>query len=410
MRVGRQVRGTLGCGAVWLMSVVAAPAGQAPLPRAHPDPLCVVSTDAGYGVTREQAVPVGGGLTSGIERERRYLDGLRGPQGQRLRYSRIGSTLAAPDPDSGPVDMYEISYDGQAAPVTLFLDIYHLDEPRAPQGFQCGRALTSGLPPPDTFVAIAQLDALAAEIAAAPGFRAGPVELGGDPPIGLLLDAFRVRSRRVRTAAGAASAPPAATPAAAGTPAPDVQAAVMSGPRTTVVAFPQTCGTRVVSPSAIALVGARDLVVDAAMTETDLAAARARFPGQEVPAGSIAATFATDALQFQLQVRVMFADAACAATPVRESALAYTAAQIVESPMPARPADDTSGTPWVAVQAIIDHQGAFQQVRALGGPPALARLAEATVRTWKARPPRAGDAPIATPVVLQVTFTTASPR
>jgi hypothetical protein len=306
--------------------------------------------------------------------------------------------------------MYEISYDGQAAPVTLFLDIYHLDEPRAPQGFQCGRPLTSGLPPPDTFVAIAQLDALAAEIAAAPGFRAGPVELGGDPPIGLLLDAFRVRSRRVRTAAGAASVSPAATPAAAATPAVDAQAAAMSGPRTTVVAFPQTCGTRDVSPSAIALVGARDLVVDAAVTDTDLAAVRARFPGQEVPAGSIAATFATDALQFQLQVRVTFADAACAATPVRESALVYTPAQIVESPMPARPADDTSGTPWVAVQAIIDHQGAFQQVRALGGPPALARLAEATVRTWKARPPRAGDAPIAAPVVLQVTFTTASPR
>ena len=309
--------------------------------------------------------------------------------------------------------MSQISYDGQAAPVTLFLDVYHLDEPQAPQGFQCGRALTSGLPPLIPSWPCAARCAGGRGIAAAPGFRAGPVELGGDPPIGLLLDAFRVRSRRVRTAAGAASAPPAAVPAAtpaAGTPAADAPAAATSGPRTTVVAFPQTCGTRVVSPSAIALVGARDLVVDAAVTETDLAAVRARFPGQEVPAGSIAATFATDALQFQLQVRVTFADAACAATPVRESALAYAAAQIVESPMPARPADDRSGTPWVAVQAVINHQGALQQVRALGGPPALARLAEATVRTWKARPPRAGDAPIAAPVVLQVTFTTASPR
>lgn len=386
------------------MSVTAAWAGQMPASPRQPDPLCAVATDAGYGLTREQPVPVGGGLTSGIEREQRYLASLRGPQGQRLRYSRIGSTQA-PDPDDGPLDMYEIAFDGQAAPVTFFLDIYHLGEPRAPQGFLCGRALSSGMPPPDTFVAIEQLDALAAEIAAAPGFRAGPVELGGDPPIGLLLDAFRVRSRRARAAAGAAgTAGKAPRPPAAATQGP-----ALPIERTTVVAFPQTCGTGVVAPSAVALVSARGELVEAATTETAIAAVRARMPGQEIPVGSVAAAFEPDALQFQMQVRVTFADPACA-TPVRESALAYVAAQIVEAPMPPRPTDDTSGTPWVAVQAIVDHQGAFQQIRALGGPPALARLAEAAVRTWKARPPRAGDAPIAAPVVLQVTFTPPAPR
>lgn len=173
---------------------------------------------------------------------------------------------------------------------------------------------------------------------------------------------------------------------------------------TTILAFPQTCGGRAVAASAVALIAPGGDVVDAATTETTPAAVGARFPGQEVPVGSIAATFVADALLQQLQVRVTFADPACATTPVRESALTYTAAELVESPMPVRPATDTSGVPWVAVQALVDHQGAFQQVRALGGPPALVRLAEAAVRTWKASPPRASGAPIAAPMVLQVTF------
>ena len=107
---------------------------------------------------------------------------------------------------------------------------------------------------------------------------------------------------------------------------------------------------------------------------------------------------------------VTFADAACTTTPTRDSALEFLPAQLIESPMPARPADDASGVPWVAVQAVIDHQGAFQQVRALGGPPALAKVAETAVRAWKARPQRAGPAPIAAPVMLQITFTAPAPH
>ena len=124
----------------------------------------------------------------------------------------------------------------------------------------------------------------------------------------------------------------------------------------------------------------------------------------------LAATFAADALQVQFQVRVTFTDAACTTTSTRDSALEYLPAQLIESPMPARPVDDTSGVPWVALQSVIDHQGAFQQVRALGGPPTLAKVAEAAVRAWKARPQRAGPAPIAAPVTLQITFTAPVPR
>ncbi len=380
---------------VGLMLVMASSmwAQQTAPPPSSPEPLCTASADPAHGLSVVRAVPVGGGAMYAAARERRYLDALRGPKGEVVRYTRNGSTM--PPGTDDPVDVYTVTYDGLEAPLTLYLDAYHFSDPKAPQGLVCAKPMSLGLPPPDQFLGAEQLDALAAEIAAAPGFRAGPVDLGGDPPIGLLLDAFRVKARRARV--------PAAAPAAGATPqTPPV--------RTTVVAFPQSCGGRVVAPSAIALVGSDGQVVDAIATETLLAAVRARFPGQEIPAGSTAATFAADALQVQFQVRVTFADAACTTIPTRDSALEYLPAQLIESPMPARPVDDTSGVPWVAVQAVIDHQGAFQQVRALGGPPALAKVAEAAVRAWKARPQRAGPAPIAAPVTLQITFTAPVPR
>jgi len=378
---------------VWGLTVAGPALARQAAPRPGPEPLCAVSTDPAYGFSLTQPVQVGGGAMYAAARERRYLDALRGPRGDAVRYTRTGSTM--PPGVDDPVDIYSVTYDGLAAPLTLYFDAYHFSEPKAPRGFLCARAVSSGPPPPDALRAAEQLDALAAVIAAAPGFRAGPVDLGGDPPLGLLLDAFRVKSRRARTAA---SSPAAATIA-------DGAAA-----RTTVVAFPQTCGGRLVSPSAIALVGDDGAVVAASATETAMARVRAWFPGQNLPAGSIAAVFGPDALQLRMQVRVSFADPACAATPMRESALEYVPAQLVEAPMPARPASDTTGVASVAVEAVIDHQGVFQQVRALGGPPALAQLAEATVRGWKAQPPRASGAPIAAPVTLQITFTAPAPR
>ncbi len=357
-------------------------------PRPGPEPLCAVSTDPDYGFSLTQPVQVGGGAMYAAARERRYLDALRGPKGDAVRYTRSGSTM--PPGVEDPVDVYSVTYDGLVAPLTLFFDAYHFSEPKAPRGFLCARAVSSGPPPPDARRAVEQLDALAAVIAAAPGFRAGPVDLGGDPPLGLLVDAFRVKSRRARAATSAAAAGATTDTATA---------------RTTVVAFPQTCEGRLVSPSAIALVGDDGAVVEASATETAMARVRAWFPGQNVPAGSIAAAFGPDALQLRLQVRVSFADPTCAATATRASALEYVPAQLVEAPMPVRPANDASGVASVTVEAVIDHQGVFQQVRALGGPPALAQLAEATVRGWKAQPPRASGAPIAAPITLQVTFT-----
>lgn len=353
----------------------------------QPAPLCAVAAEADYGRMAEKAVPTGGGAMYGASRQRRYLDGLRGPKAEVLRYTREGAMLLA-DGDT-LVDRYTVTYDGLATPVTLYLDAYHFAEPKAPQGFICTRPLSSGLPEPDLIRGSMELDALAAEVAAAPGFRAGPVDLGGEPAIGLLFDAFRIRSRRIRPDVSPGRTPPGA-------------AALDS--RTIVVAWPQTCDGRVVSASGVALVAADGAALPAATLETTAAAVRARAPGQTVPSGSIAALFPADALLLGMQVRVTFDDPACAATRERQTELDYRPAELLPGPMPARPAGDTSGTTSVAVQAIVDHQGALQRVKVLGGPPELMRAAEAAVRTWKARPARVSGAPIAVPVIFEVTF------
>ena len=48
--------------------------------------------------------------------------------------------------------------------------------------------------------------------------------------------------------------------------------------------------------------------------------------------------------------------------------------------------------------------GRFREATALGGDPDLSRAAVEAVSSWRADPPRVNGAPLASPVVLQVTF------
>jgi hypothetical protein len=91
---------------------------------------------SGYGYTPEDPIKVGGGPRG----EHEYLQWLRGPEGQRLRYKRLGSCCGFTDPSlplgGGLLDMYEVTYDGLEKPVTLYLDMYRREDPRAPAGFR----------------------------------------------------------------------------------------------------------------------------------------------------------------------------------------------------------------------------------------------------------------------------------
>jgi hypothetical protein len=91
---------------------------------------------SGYGYTPEDPIKVG----EGPKGEHEYLQWLRGPEGQKLRYVRRGSCCGFTDPSlplgGGLLDMYEVTYDGLEKPVVLYLDMYRRDDPRAPAGFR----------------------------------------------------------------------------------------------------------------------------------------------------------------------------------------------------------------------------------------------------------------------------------
>jgi hypothetical protein len=102
-----------------------------------PDPREETDT---YAYGNRNPVATGGGQQNGAANQRRWLDGLRGPAGEPVRYRRLGSCCEYNRGGArGVLDAYEVTYDGLARPVVLFLDLYA--EPRGVQ------------PPPEGFTA-----------------------------------------------------------------------------------------------------------------------------------------------------------------------------------------------------------------------------------------------------------------
>jgi hypothetical protein len=95
---------------------------------------CRSSTDKTYGYTMENPIKVSGGFYFGPRRERAFLGTLQGPNGQIIKVDdRVGSRTIG----DITIDMYRLSYDGLAEPITLYIDMYNYSSPAAPVGFTC---------------------------------------------------------------------------------------------------------------------------------------------------------------------------------------------------------------------------------------------------------------------------------
>ncbi|GAB2965209.1 hypothetical protein GCM10027048_38500 [Hymenobacter coalescens] len=97
-----------------------------------------VSDDASYGVTEQKPVCVGGMKDGrGVRNEQRYLNALRGPAGEAIRYRRLGSCCHCKTPNSelkvGLLDVYELTWEG-GRPVTVYINAYDEAPLRAPKG------------------------------------------------------------------------------------------------------------------------------------------------------------------------------------------------------------------------------------------------------------------------------------
>ena len=98
------------------------------------------STDPTYGLTEGNPVKVGGANEQeGPRNERRYLNALTGPQGQKISYYRLGSCCSFKTENGflgeGLLDNYRVTWEGSADTVSIYINMYDFGDLKAPVGF-----------------------------------------------------------------------------------------------------------------------------------------------------------------------------------------------------------------------------------------------------------------------------------
>lgn len=355
-------------------------------------PPCAVADNDTYGYTRDQPVQVGGSAMYAAARERRYLDNLRGPEGQPLQYKRLGSSPAHTN-STTILDIYEITYEGLEKPVTLYLDAYHFNPPRAPRGFSCAAAFNLGAPPLDPFRETEQLVAVAAEQGATRDFEPIPLAVDG-VTYGAIYDRFRLIALASRAAARKGeSLDPKKLPAWLG------EAAMV------IVAYPPTCEGKTLTVSTALLIAPSGGPVPRDSRGNMTADAIARLlPGVQLPKGSIAAAYQIPRPRENDRLLISFMENGCGVTKnVRWVPLTITPARGLDMPSATPPAGVTVNAPML-LQGLIDLDGKIQRPEYVGGQPELLALAKENLAAWKVEPARVNGAPVATGVLAQVQF------
>ena len=258
-------------------------------------------------------------------RERRYLDALRGPAGQPVRYKRTGTTGLEPNPQT-VIDIYEVTYDGLDKPVTIYVDAYHFDDAlRAPLGFTCGAPIAL-IRRAGRFRAMDESVRLALEQGALRDYV--PIPLGSDGTsdrgVGSIAFASSRGSRGLAVAAGKPMAfdPPTAVPDAL-------------RQRTVVVAYPLACEGRSIAPQTIDLVGPQGAPAHRQGDYASGESLKTLLPALEIPSGSIAASFNLEAPRPNDVVRITYSEPCAGVSDSRCDAVHPGAPR--DEPMPSVP-------------------------------------------------------------------------
>ncbi len=375
--VGMTVLSAIGM-ASGITPALAQVAGTMPPPEGEHSvvPRCEVAEDPTYGVTRENPVLLGGGAMTVAARERKYLEALRGPGGQPIRFTRSGSV---PGPDKTILDRWELLWSGRSEPFVVFLDVYRWSTPRAPQGLVCGAPIGLSRPPADPFEIANKTARLAAEWGGAQLMQ--PVPLSAQQPerYGVAWDQFR----------RAALASFAATQAGAPIDPDDLPAGFGLQPLL-LVAYPLNCDGRLVRPRDIDVVDANGAEARKAeaLRDKDLADA---LPGVTVPEHALgqqmrlAMPRRTDVVRIRYDDRVCEGDARevtlpveiVAARPLRMRSILLQAGRTA-------PADNNP----IRLQVVADPAGRPRIMDYAGGPEellddALAAMADSTLDPLK---------------------------
>lgn len=103
--------------------------------------LTVKSTDSSYAFTKGNPVKVGGvKKNEGPLNERRFLNALLGPNGEKVQYNRAGSCCHFKTPNgydnTGLLDRYEVWYKGSKDTVSIYINMYDKGDLFIPIGFK----------------------------------------------------------------------------------------------------------------------------------------------------------------------------------------------------------------------------------------------------------------------------------
>ncbi len=101
------------------------------------------ATDKTYGYNPSNPIKVGGAAEmSGPLNERRFLNGLSGPNGEAIQYHRTGSCCGFKTPNGfnnhGMLDRYKVYWEGCQDTAILYLNMYDKGDLKVPVGFKAG--------------------------------------------------------------------------------------------------------------------------------------------------------------------------------------------------------------------------------------------------------------------------------
>lgn len=102
--------------------------------------LTEISTDKTYGLSPKNPVQVGGVKTSeGPKNERRYLNALTGPNGEKISYRRSGSCCPVPSENGfmgkAMLDNYRVTWENSKDTISIYINMYDFGKLKAPVGF-----------------------------------------------------------------------------------------------------------------------------------------------------------------------------------------------------------------------------------------------------------------------------------
>lgn len=97
------------------------------------------SKDKKYGYNKDYPINIFFRTTrEELVNEKRFLDALAGPNGEKISYTKLESCCPFPskrsDMGAGLLDVYELKWEGQKKPVVLYLNIYEKGVLMVPMG------------------------------------------------------------------------------------------------------------------------------------------------------------------------------------------------------------------------------------------------------------------------------------